>query len=97
MVNGGALNVVQAVSLAGGETPEHSTRWAIVVRKQGDNYEQVKVSLDKMEKGLEKPAPLQMNDALYVPASRWKSAIVSGSSILSAAAAASIYAVAANP
>jgi hypothetical protein len=50
-----------------------------------------------MEKGLEKPEPLQMNDALYVPASRWKSAIVSGSSILSAAAAASIYAVAANP
>ena len=97
MVNGGALNVVQAVSLAGGETLEHSTRWAIVVRKQGDSYAQVKVSLDKMEKGLEKPAPLQMNDALYIPVSRWKSAMVSGSSILSAAAAASIYAIAANP
>lgn len=97
MVNEGTLNVVQAISLAGGETLEHSTHWAIVVRKQGDNYEQVKVSLDKMEKGLEKPTPLQMNDALYIPASRWKSAIMSGSSILSAAAAASIYAVAANP
>ena len=97
MVNGGALNVVQAVSLAGGETLEHSTRWAIVVRQQGGGYVQVRVSLDKMEKGLEKPTPLEMNDALYIPASRWKSAMMSGSSILSAAAAASIYAIAANP
>ena len=94
MVNGGTLNVVQAISLAGGQTLQSSTCCAIVVRKEGNTFVQIKVLLGKMEKGDTSPVSLQLDDALYVPASAWKSFLVNGSNVLSAAASASIYAAA---
>jgi polysaccharide export outer membrane protein len=97
MVNGGTLNVVQAISLAGGQTLQSSTCCAIVVRRQGDSFMQIKVPLGRMEKGDVPPVPLQLDDALYVPASAWKSFVINGSNVLSAAASASIYAAANNP
>lgn len=97
MVNGGALNVVQAISLAGGETPQATTHWATIVRTTAGRIEQIKVPLRKMETGKEPPAELQLNDALYVPASGWKSIVMNGSNVLSAAAAASIYAASSRP
>lgn len=95
MVNGGALNAIQAIALAGGETLQASTRWALLVRRQGDGFAQIKVPLKKMEEGQSAPIALELNDALYVPASNWKSFVLNGSSVLSAAAAASIYAASA--
>jgi polysaccharide export outer membrane protein len=92
MVNSGSLNVAQALALAGGTTPQSSTRWAVIVRNQGDRIEQIKVPLGRAEKGQAPPAALQRNDVLYVSASGWKSLVVNGSNVLSAAAAASIYA-----
>lgn len=97
MVNGGSLNVVEAVSLAGGETLLSSTRWAVIVRRQGDDIKQIKVPLQKMEKGEAPTVALQVNDALYVPPSTWKSLVINGSNVLSAAAAASIYAASSHP
>jgi polysaccharide biosynthesis/export protein len=97
MVNGGVLNVVQAISLAGGETIRSSTRFAVLVRRQGQSFVQIKVPLGKMEKGDAPPLPLQRDDALYIPASAWKSFVINGSNVLSAAAAASIYAATSNP
>ncbi len=97
MVNGGSLNVVQALSLAGGETLHASTHWAVIVRKKGEVFEQIKVPLGKMEKGDAPPVALEINDALYVPASGWKSLVINGSNVLSAAAAASIYAASNRP
>ncbi len=97
MVNGGMLNVVQAISLAGGQTLQSSTCCAVVVRRQGNSFVQIKVSLGKMEKGDAPPLSLQLDDALYVPASAWKSFVINGSNVLSAAASASIYAAANNP
>jgi polysaccharide export outer membrane protein len=97
MVNGGTLNVVQAISLAGGESLQSSTRWAIIVRRQEDGFTQIKIPLGKMEKGDVTPVALQLNDALYVPVSGWKSLVTNGSSVLSAAAAASVYAIANMP
>jgi polysaccharide export outer membrane protein len=97
MVNGGTLNVVQAISLAGGQTLQSSACCAIVVRRQGDSFVQIKVPLGRMEKGDAPPVPLQLDDALYVPASAWKSFVINGSNVLSAAASASIYAAANNP
>jgi polysaccharide export outer membrane protein len=94
MVNGGTLDVVQAISLAGGQTPQSSTCCAIVVRRRGSGIVQIKVPLGKMEKGDVPPVPLQLDDALYVPTSAWKSFVMNGSNVLSAAAAASIYAAA---
>jgi len=97
MLNGGTLNVVQAISLAGGESLQSSTRWAVIVRRQDNGFKQIKIPLGKMEKGDTAPAALQFNDALYVPASGWKSLVSNGSSILGAAAAASVYATASLP
>jgi polysaccharide biosynthesis/export protein len=97
MVNGGTLNVVQAISLAGGESLQSSTRWAVIVRRKDDGVTQIKIPLGKMEKGEAPPAALQLNDALYVPVSGWKTLVTNGSSILSAAAAASVYATANLP
>jgi polysaccharide export outer membrane protein len=97
MVNGGTLNAVQALSLAGGATLQSSMCCTVVVRKRGDSFVQVKVPLGKMEKGVVPPVPLQLDDVLYVPASGWKSFLLNGSNVLSAAAAASIYAITNNP
>lgn len=91
MVNGGTLNVVQAISLAGSTTLQASTKWAIVVRSQKDGFVQFKVPLGKMESGSATPVQLQLNDALYIPTSNWKAVLVNSSNVLSATAAAAIY------
>lgn len=91
MVNGGSLSVIQAVSLAGGTTLQASTRWAVIVRRQGNDFIQFKVPLGKMETGGATPIELQWNDALYVPVSAWKAVLVNGSNVISAATSAAIY------
>jgi polysaccharide export outer membrane protein len=91
MVDGGSLNVTQAVSLAGGTTLQAGTRWATVVRPQGKGYTQIRVALGKMQKGNAEQVVLQRDDVLYVPLSGWKVAVSNGSSVLSAATSASIY------
>jgi polysaccharide biosynthesis/export protein len=91
MVNGGSLSVIEALALAGGETLQASTRWAVVVRKQGTGVTQFKVPLSQMEIGKSAPTQLQFNDALYVPVSTWKAVLINGSNVLSAATSAAIY------
>jgi polysaccharide export outer membrane protein len=91
MVNGGSLNVTQAVSLAGGTTLQAGTRWATVVRPEGSTYKQFRVPLHKMETGAADQIVLQRDDVVYVPVSGWKAAVTNGSSVLSAATSASIY------
>lgn len=91
MVDGGALSVVQAISLAGGTTLQASNRWAVVVRRQGDSYVQFKVALGRMQTGGASPVQLQWNDAVYVPVSTWKAVLVNGSNVLSSATSAAIY------
>ena len=81
MVNGGSLNVIQAISLAGGTTIQASTKWAVVVRRQGSGFVQFKVPLAKMETGEAAPVQLQLNDALYIPLSTWKAVMVNGSNV----------------
>lgn len=93
MVNGGSLNVLEAISLASGATIQASSRWAIVIRHQGDGFIQFKIPLKKMEVGEASPAQLQENDALYIPTSGWKVTFLNGSAVLSATAAAAIYRV----
>lgn len=91
MVDGGALNAVQAISLAGGTSLQASTKWAVVVRRKGDGYVQFKVPLNKMQLGTATPVQLEWNDALYVPVSSWKAVLINGSNVISAATSASIY------
>jgi len=91
MVDGGSLNAVQAISLAGGTTLQASTKWAVVVRRKGDGFVQFKLPLNKMQTGEASPVQLEWNDALYVPVSSWKSVLINGSNVISAATSASIY------
>ena len=93
MVNGGTLNVSQAVSLAGGTSNLAKTKWAVVVRTQGSEFSQFKVPLQSMETGSTPPVSLQLNDILYIPTSSWKSVLINGSNILGAVSSASIYRV----
>jgi polysaccharide export outer membrane protein len=91
MVDRGSLSVIQAVSLAGGTILQASTKWATVVRRQGSGFVEFKVPLGKMETGHAAPIQLQLNDALYIPTSGWKTALINGSNILGAATSAAIY------
>jgi polysaccharide export outer membrane protein len=91
MVNRGSLSVIQAVSMAGGTTLQASTKWAIVVRRQGNGFVQFRVPLGKMETGKATPVQLQLNDALYVPVSSWKAVVINGSNVISAATSAAVY------
>ena len=93
MVNGGSIDLIQAISLAGGTTLQASTRWAVIVRKQGTGLVQFKVPLDKIEKGGASPVQLQWDDAVYVPTSTWKSVLINGSAIMGAAASAVVFRV----
>jgi polysaccharide export outer membrane protein len=91
MVNGGNLSVIEALALAGGETLQASTRWAVVVRKQGNSVTQFKVPLSRMETGHSPPTQLEFNDVLYIPVSTWKAVLINGSNVLSAATSAAIF------
>lgn len=91
MVNSGSLSVIEAISVAGGTAIQASTRWAVIVRKQGNSFVQFKVPLGQMETGGAAPVQLQVNDALYIPLSTWKAVLVNGSNVLSAATSAAIY------
>ena len=91
MVNGGSLSVIEALALAGGTTLQASTKWAVVVRRQGAGVTQFKVPLSRMETGDASPSQLQLNDALYIPVSTWKAVLINGSNVLSAATSAAIY------
>ena len=91
MADGGSLSVIEAVTLAGGTSLQASTRWAIIVRRQDGGLVQFKVPLGKMETGGAPPFQLELNDALYVPISTLKAALINGSNVLSAATSAAIY------
>jgi len=93
MVNGGSLSVIEALALAGGTTLQASTRWAVVVRKQGSGVTQFKVPLSRIEIGQALPPQLQLDDALYIPVSTWKAVLINGSNVLSAATSAAIFRV----
>lgn len=90
MVNGGTLSIVQAIALAGGVNLTSSTRYAVVVRRQKEGFIQFRVPLGKMQEGEASPVELQVNDALFVPTSTWKSIMINGSAVISAAASAAI-------
>jgi polysaccharide export outer membrane protein len=91
MADGGSLSVIEAVTLAGGTSLQASTRWAVIVRRQDGGLVQFKVPLGKMETGGAPPFQLELNDALYVPISTLKAALINGSNVLSAATSAAIY------
>jgi polysaccharide export outer membrane protein len=90
MVNGGTLNLPQAVALALGVSPVGSSKSVIVVRKQDGQVGEYRLRLDEMQSGKSETFALTDGDMVYVPTSKIKSALINSSAVLSAAASATI-------
>jgi polysaccharide export outer membrane protein len=90
----GSLNVVQALALAYGTSPEASIPRVRILRKSSDGtYGFIRVPLDKIQKGRADPTPLQAEDIVYVPPSTLKEAAIAARSLLSGVAGAAVYRV----
>lgn len=90
MVNGGTLDLPQAVALAMGISPVGSSKSVVVVRKREGQVGEYRLRLDEMQRGKAETFALTDGDMVYVPASKVKSALINSSSVLSAAASATI-------
>lgn len=93
MLNGGGLNLLEAISLAQGTLLRASIAQVEILRPNGETYSRITVPLGKMQHGTATPTRLQVNDIVYVPISKTKSIFIDGASLLGAAATASIYAI----
>lgn len=97
MVDGGSLDLTQAIALAQGTTLIASTDKIWIVRRQQGAILEIPVEYSKMVKGRAATPPLKAGDVVYVAASKLKAFLVNGSGVLSAATSASIYAISAHP
>lgn len=91
MVNGGNLNVAQAIAIAGGTTIVASVGHTLIVRKSNGALIQLHPQMNKAQSGEVVPEPLQDGDMVYVPTSHLKAALVDSSAVLSSAASAAVY------
>jgi polysaccharide export outer membrane protein len=85
MVNGGALDVLQAISLAGGTTLEAAMGGMRVYRPDDGHYAEIKVPFSRVTKGREPSV------TLYVPRSRLKTTLVDGSYLVGSSITSILY------
>jgi polysaccharide biosynthesis/export protein len=90
MVNGGMLDLPQAVALAMGISPVGSSKSIVVVRKRDGRIEEYHLQLDEMQRGKVETFALIDGDMVYIPTNKVKSVLINSSSVLSAAASAAI-------
>jgi polysaccharide export outer membrane protein len=94
MVNGGTLNILQAVSLAYGTTNIASVGSMRIIRPAANGtFTEMEVPFKKVTKGEAQPVSLQAQDILYVSTSTFKNVFINGSSIIGTTASAAIYRV----
>jgi polysaccharide export outer membrane protein len=93
MVNGGSLNVLQAIALANGTTLTSADRSIRIIRSQGAEFVEIDIPYKQIARGNTPPTSLQAGDIVYVPNSAMKSALINGSSLIGTAASATIYKV----
>jgi polysaccharide export outer membrane protein len=94
MVNGGSLNVLQAVALAYGTTTIASVGSIRVIRPiENGKYTEIEVPYKDVAKGKSPPMQLQAQDILYIPTSGLKNILINGSGLLGSTASAAIYRV----
>jgi polysaccharide export outer membrane protein len=92
MQEDGALDVAQALALAMGTTLQAKTSEIRVIRrKESGEYVEFTLSYSAMTRGKITPPQLQPQDIVYVPVSKPKAILTSGTEILSAATSATIY------
>ena len=93
MQENGALNVLEAISLASGTSVSASTGKIYLLRRNPDGTEvDIPIPYKKMTHGKQDDMELRAKDVLYVPTSAMKSLFTNSQGILAAAASASIYA-----
>jgi polysaccharide export outer membrane protein len=93
MVDGGHLNLLEAISLAQGTILRASVGKVEILRPNGEGYTRLHVPLKDMQKGKVNPTHLQVNDIVYVPISGVKSVFIDGASLMGAAATGAIYSI----
>jgi polysaccharide export outer membrane protein len=90
--NDSKLSALQALAMAGGAKPSASASKARLIRKKADGtYEEMKLPLTAMQKGHESDLALQADDIIYVPFSFIRNMAMGASSLVAAAASATIY------
>ena len=93
MVNGGTLDLPQAVALAMGVSPIGSSKSVVVVRRRDSRIDEYHLRLDEMQRGSIETFALTDGDMVYIPDNKVKSMLINSSEVLSAAASASIVSV----
>jgi protein involved in polysaccharide export with SLBB domain len=91
MVNRGHLNVLEAISVAGGTMLEAATDSIQVLHRTDSELIQSKIKLASMTDGKVAPPVLVDNDVVYVPPSKAKSLFVNGAVIIGATASSLVY------
>jgi polysaccharide export outer membrane protein len=91
----GTLNVLQAMSLANGTSITASTKTIHLLRRNPDGTEvDIALLFKKITQGKRADVQLHATDVLFIPTSTMKAILTNSQSVLTAAASASIYAVA---
>ena len=93
MLNRGSLDLLEALSLAGGTELEASTDSIRVLHRDGDRLVEVTVKLSSMTNGKTFSPSLGDKDIVYVPSSKLKSVMVNGAAIIGASVGALVYRV----
>jgi polysaccharide export outer membrane protein len=93
MLNRGSLDLLEALSLAGGTTLEASTDSIRVLRRKDGKIVEMTVKLDSMTTGKTFSPTLGDKDIVYVPSSKLKSVLVNGAAIVGASVGAILYRV----
>jgi polysaccharide export outer membrane protein len=87
------ITVLQMLALAGGTPPTARPAVAKLIRRTADGYSETQIQLSDMQKGKIADIPMQSDDIVYVPYSYLKNIAMNAAQIVSAAGAASVYAV----
>ncbi len=93
MLNKGSLNLLEALSLAGGTSLEASTDAIRVLRRHDQSVVEEKINLSHLTTGNSPAPPLGDKDIVFVPSSKTKSILVNGAVIIGSAASAALYRV----
>lgn len=89
----GTLNVLEAMSLANGTSISASTKTIYLLRRNPDGTEaHIALPFKKITQGKRTDLQLHATDVLFIPTSTVKAILINSQSVLSAAAAATIYA-----
>ena len=92
MQEDGALNILEAISLANGTSTVASTKTIYILRKNGDGTEtDMAISYKRIVQGKARDVQLHAKDILYIPTNTLKSVVINTQGVWSATASAAIY------